>query len=153
MSAMASQITSLTIVYSCFYSGADQRKPQSSASLAFVRGFHRWPVNSPHKGPITQKMFPFDDVIMKLADILRKTFRLAISWGKNCFLWLKFYWSLLLRVQLTNQHGLGQWLIGTEQATMKKQSIDRWLVACSVPSHHLNQCWLFGNRTTVKSLI
>ena len=46
------------------YSGADQRKHQSSASLAFVRGIHRWPVNSPHEGPVTQKMFPFDDVIM-----------------------------------------------------------------------------------------
>ena len=48
MSAMASQITSLTIVYSRVYSGADQRKHQSSASLAIVRGTHRWPVNSPH---------------------------------------------------------------------------------------------------------
>ena len=46
------------------YSGADQRKHQSSASLAFVRGIHRWPVNSPHKWPVTRKMFPFDDVIM-----------------------------------------------------------------------------------------
>ena len=64
MGAMASQFTSLTIVYSTVYSGADQRKHQSSASLAFVRGIHRWPVNSPHKGPVTRKMFPFDDVIM-----------------------------------------------------------------------------------------
>ena len=44
MRAMASQITSFTIVYSTVYSGADQRKHQSSASLAFVRGIHRWPV-------------------------------------------------------------------------------------------------------------
>ena len=64
MNAMASQITSLTIVYSTVYSGADQRKHQSSVSLAFVRGIPRWPVNSPHKGPVTRKMFPFDDVIM-----------------------------------------------------------------------------------------
>ena len=61
MGAMASQITSLTIVYSIVYSGAGQRKHQSSASLAFVQGIHRWPVNSPHKGPVTRKMFPFDD--------------------------------------------------------------------------------------------
>ena len=66
MSAMASQITSLTIVYSIVYSGADQRKHRSSASLAFVRGVHQWPVNSPHEGPVTRKMFPFDDVIMNL---------------------------------------------------------------------------------------
>ena len=64
MGKMASQITSLTIVYSTVYSGADQRKHQSSASLAFVRGIQRWPVNSPHKWPVTRKMFPFDDVIM-----------------------------------------------------------------------------------------
>ena len=64
MSLMASQITSLTIVYSTVYSGADQRKHHSSESLAFVRGIHRGPVNSPHKWPVTRKMFPFDDVIM-----------------------------------------------------------------------------------------
>ena len=68
MGAMASQITILTIVYSAVYSGVDQTKFQSSASLAFVRGIHRWPVNSPHKVPVTRKMFPFDDVIMKKLD-------------------------------------------------------------------------------------
>ena len=64
MSAIASQITSLMIVYSTVCSDADQRKHQSSASLAFVRGIHWQPVNSPHKWPVTRKMFPFDDVIM-----------------------------------------------------------------------------------------
>ena len=65
MGAMASQITSLTIVYSPVYSGADQRKHQSPTSLAFVRGIHRWPTGEfPHKWPVTRKMFPFDDVIM-----------------------------------------------------------------------------------------
>ena len=64
MGAMASQITSLTIVYWIVYSDADQRKYQSPASLVFVLGIHRGPVNSPHKWPVTRKMFPFDDVIM-----------------------------------------------------------------------------------------
>ena len=64
MGPMASQITRLTIVYSTVYSGANQRKRQSSMSLAFVRGIHRRPMNSTHKGPVTRKMFPFDDVIM-----------------------------------------------------------------------------------------
>ena len=64
MGAMVSQITSLTIVYSAVYSGEDQWKHRSSASLAFVRGIHRWPVNFSHKGPATRKMFPFDDTIM-----------------------------------------------------------------------------------------
>ena len=69
MDAIASQITSLTIVYSTVYSGTDQRKNQSSASLAFVWGIHRGPVNSPHKWPVTRKMFPFDDVIMTPIDL------------------------------------------------------------------------------------
>ena len=64
MGSMASQFTSLTIVYSTVYLGTDQRKHQSCAQLAFVRGIHRGPVNSPHKWPVTRKMFPFDDVIM-----------------------------------------------------------------------------------------
>ena len=57
MSTMASQITSLAIVYSSVYSGSDQRKHQISASLALVRGIHRSPVNSPHKGQWRGKYF------------------------------------------------------------------------------------------------
>ena len=64
MGTIASQITSLTIVYSTVYSDADQRKHQISASLAFVWGIHRRPVNSLHKWRVTRKMLPFDDVIM-----------------------------------------------------------------------------------------
>ena len=64
MGTMASQITSLTIIYSTINWGTDQRKHQSSSSLAFVRGIHWWTVNALHKGPVTRNMFPFDDVIM-----------------------------------------------------------------------------------------
>ena len=64
MTMLASQITSLTVVYSIVYSDVNQRKHQSSASLAFVREIHRRPVNFPHKWPVTRKMFPFDDVII-----------------------------------------------------------------------------------------
>ena len=64
MGTIASQITSLTIVYSTVDSDGDQH--QSPASLAFVRRIHRGPVNSPHKWPVTQKMFPFDDDIMSV---------------------------------------------------------------------------------------
>ena len=59
MRAMASQITSHTIVYSTICSGSDQRKHQSSASLAFVWGIHRWPVKFPHKWSVTRKCFQF----------------------------------------------------------------------------------------------
>ena len=64
MSAMASQITGVLIVCSIACSGAD-KKNQTSASPAFVNEIHRWPLDSPHKGPITRKMFPFDDVVME----------------------------------------------------------------------------------------
>ena len=69
MSVMASQITGISIDCSTVCSGADRRKLQSSASLDFVRGIHRsgihrWPVDSPHKGLVMRKMFPFDDIIM-----------------------------------------------------------------------------------------
>ena len=64
MSAMAFRITDVLIVCSAVCSVANQRKHQSSASLAIVRGMHRWPVGSPHKGPVARKMFLFDDVIM-----------------------------------------------------------------------------------------
>ena len=66
MSLMAPQITSISTVCSTVSSGTHQRKHQSHVSLAFVRGIHRWPVDSPHKGPITRKMLPFGDVIMIL---------------------------------------------------------------------------------------
>ena len=72
MDAITSAITSITIVYSTVYSDADQRKHQSSASLAFVWGIHRGLVNSPHKWPVTRKMFPFDDVIMIQATCFKK---------------------------------------------------------------------------------
>ena len=86
---VTNQITRLTIVYSTVYSGADQRKHQSSVSLAFVRGLHRWPVNSPPKWPVTmvtRDMFPFDDVIMAWVrvyaynvDIMPQTVRITFE--------------------------------------------------------------------------
>ena len=79
MGAITSQITSLPIVYSIVYSDADQRKHQSSASLAFVRGIHRGPVNFPHKWPVTRKMFPFDDVIMWLIASARLCTQFLVS--------------------------------------------------------------------------
>ena len=65
MGTMARQVTSLTIDFSTVYSGADQRKHQSSALLAFLRGIHQWLGNSPHKWPVMRKIFPFDDVIVQ----------------------------------------------------------------------------------------
>ena len=104
MSAVASQITSLTIVYLTVYSGADKKKTSKLRVTGFVRGINRWPVNSPHKGPVTRKMFPFDDVIMQqnihrasVAELWRfiyywheqavKTIELAVIWDTMMFMW------------------------------------------------------------------
>ena len=87
MGMMASQITSLMIVYSTIYSGTDQREHQSSMSLAFVRGIHRWPVNSLHKGPVTQKMFPFVDIIMhKVKHSFPKCRKICFQWS-DAWIW------------------------------------------------------------------
>ena len=67
MSAMASQITGVSIVCPTVCFSTDQRKHQSFASLAFMRGIHRWSVDSPHEGLVTRKMLPFDDVIVSTA--------------------------------------------------------------------------------------
>ena len=83
MGAIASQITSFRIVCSTVYSDADQRKHQSSASLAFVRGIHRRPVNFPHKWPVTRKMFPFDDVIMQYRKLVWNVPYLHGMWLKG----------------------------------------------------------------------
>ena len=99
MGATASEITGVTIVNSAVCSSADHRKHQISASLAFVRGIHRSPVNSPHKGPVTRKMFPFDDVI-----ILIFTYMWHMS--KYLYVWLyadvrKFCLSRSLSLKIT----------------------------------------------------
>ena len=83
MGAMESQITSLTSFYSTVYSGTDQRKHQSSASLAFVLGIHRWPMNSPYKGPVTRKMFPFDDAIMRVFGVWLWLNSLLLHWYRG----------------------------------------------------------------------
>ena len=80
MSAMASQTTGVSIICSTVCSGADQRKHQSSASLAFVRRLHRWPMDSHHKGPVMRKMFPFDDVIMEMLSAKRWSKLITMSW-------------------------------------------------------------------------
>ena len=83
MSAMASKVTSISIVYPTVCSRADQRKHQRYASLAFVRGIHWWPVNTLHKGPVMWKMFLFDDVIM------RKIYCLQYLWTEISLIWVQ----------------------------------------------------------------
>ena len=87
MNAMTSQITGVSIVCLTVGSGADQRKHQNSASLAFMRGIHRWPVDSPHERPVTWKMFPFDEDSMWLeneAAIYSRYFRWVLVCDVLC---------------------------------------------------------------------
>ena len=101
MSAMTSQIIILTIVYSRVYSGADQRKHQSSASLAFVRGIYQWPMNSTRKGPVTREMFPFDDVIMAMHGISLFYGKLQFFFPLMCFgVTLQAFYHILLSISL-----------------------------------------------------
>ena len=81
MNAMASRITGVSTVCPTVCSGADQRKHQSPASLAFVRGIYRWPMVSPHKEPVKQKKLPFDHVIliMTTSQILWPILTLAVQ--------------------------------------------------------------------------
>ena len=91
-SVMASQITGASTVYLAVCSGAVQTKHQSSASLAFVWGIHRWPVNSTHKGPVTWEMFPCDDVIMvvcKMVALLCRPQCVTPNADRAQFYWLK----------------------------------------------------------------
>ena len=79
--------------YNCLpcYWGADQRKHQSSASLAYVRGIHRWSVDSPHKGPVTRKSFTFDDVIM--AEVEVRAYIMNSKWRFNLLLLFTNFWK------------------------------------------------------------
>ena len=85
MSVILSQTTGVSMVYWTVCSGADQRKHHSSASLALTRGNHRWPVNSPHKDPVTRKMFSFDDFIMVVPSKPLPLFPYTISAESSSF--------------------------------------------------------------------
>ena len=101
MTAMPPQITSVSIVCATVCSGGDQRKYQNSASLAFVRGIHRWLVNSLPKGPVTWKMFPFDDTIMSIMHFLNMIYiciwliARSLLWSIYCFnVYIFWIWEI-----------------------------------------------------------
>ena len=99
MGAMASRIANITIVYLTVYTCVVERNHQSSASLAFVRGIHRWPVNSPHQGPVTRKMFSIDDVIMTTHDTVCEFYE------GNCTSYSQPRYLLLRNVDRSNPPG------------------------------------------------
>ena len=105
MSAMASRIAGFSIVFLTFCPGADQRKHQSSATLASVKGIHRWPMNSPHKGPVARKIFPFDDVIIIDHERAKHFFAQVYL----CYVLLWFDFEMVGCTKITYGHFTGNW--------------------------------------------
>ena len=90
MGTIASKITSFTIVYSTVYSDADQRKYQSSASLAFVQG------NSPEAGEFPAQMASYEENVSiwwRLHVLSRLTFNLKTH---SCLWWI--FWPMTIYV-------------------------------------------------------
>ena len=99
---------SLTFTYLTVYLGAD-KKHERSASLALVPGIHRWPVNSPHKRPVTRKIFPFDDAIMHwisltIIDCVTKIVYHHVN------LWWWGYYVIATITGMVNFHCIHLWL-------------------------------------------
>ena len=126
---MASQINGVSIVCATVGLVADQRK-QRSASLAFVHGIHRWPVNSPHKMPITRKMFPFDDVIMLAILLSHIINKIDIQTPGT--------WPIRIHAFVTEK----TWAPAQFLLLELGQQWYWFLNVPTVPSHYLNQCWL-----------
>ena len=99
ISAMVSQISSITIVYSTVYS---RRRSKEISKLKALRHWplwgeiHRWPVNFPHKGPVTRKKFPFDDVIMHACIVSTCILGCVCDWIGNT---TKFYGNFCIDIQ------------------------------------------------------
>ena len=146
MGAMASKITDVSIVCSSGCSWADQRKHQSSASLAFVRGIQRWPMNSLHKGPVTRKMFRFGGFIRHI-DTATKWPPLSDDISKlsfffvNCFAFIQFPMKFASNVPVNNKPALGQIMYwhGTGESHYLKQL---WL-------NLLTYIWVTGPRIVI----
>ena len=99
----------LLVISLTVYSGAGQRKHQNSASLAFVREIHRWPVNSSHKWPVTRKMLPFDDVIMGQMG--------KSSERRKSAMWFQIY--AFCNIWSTTRSRFGRTMWPTHQSTIK----------------------------------
>ena len=115
MGRVASQITSLTIVYTIVYSDADHSKHQNSVSLVFVLRIHRGPVNSPHKWPVTRKMLPFDDVIMNPSDRRYVLSPVNLAYARSIFqkrFNANFTWKQCWFVSLIFSTGWWDWVPG-----------------------------------------
>ena len=159
MGAIASQITSLTIIYSTVYSDADQRKHQSSAPLAFVRWIHWGTVNSPHKWPVTRKI-PFDDVIMAMRIIQLSTWVLYFLWytlqRRLAQISLKRHWnSAAVLLRLGWIPWTGRWSpVNHGKLSEPDSLLLNWVLSCHRPSNNgirKLMKWIWGGGTKLNS--
>ena len=136
MSALVAQITGVSVVCKTVCSGADQRKHQSTASLAIVKGIHRWPVDSPHKGPVTAEKVSIrwrhhDEIIYNkyIVDIMNsddtgvnepivKCSRLAV---------IQFMSFIFFQLQISPTQTLKQRRFMVKITRRQKQSATAWL--------------------------
>ena len=152
MSAMASQTTGVSIVYSTFGSGVDQRKHQSSASLALVRGIHGWPVNFPYRGPVTQKCFHlmtsschFDEI--SLTGCTRRHFDNFLWWHWWRFVKMIYISVLKMSPELCKYYGY--WCpCPLRRQTISRYTIHHKIYACS----YLVGCLHLPGMETLSSL-
>ena len=140
MGTISSQTTSLMIVYSTVYSDADERKHQSSTSLAFVRGIHQGPVNSPHKWPVRPKMFPFDDVIMDPEGAVT----MMILWHGNAFCITVILWG-----EPNNDHGFPSQGASNAELWSKPQQAVEQTVELSMIWDALMVMWHYSNAMVI----
>ena len=134
MGTIAYQITGLTTVYSTVYSDADQRKYQGSASLAFVRGIHRRPVNSPHKWPVLWKMFPFDDVIVYM--IISRRVKLE-NWTRVYHYVVKYMYNLYEIIECAYIISINDWLSTITDPLQVINPSCYCLIRCRIPDKQL----------------
>ena len=159
LSAMAYQITSLTIVWWTVYSDADQRKYQSTASLAFVRGTHRWPVNFPRKGRATGICFHLMTSSLSLCAIsvwksdrkCKYIFMFPIissarheltQWGRDKMAanFLTTFSYAISWIQIYKVRLIFHWsLFSRDQLSTFQHWLKKWLGAGMTTSHPLNQ--------------
>ena len=131
LSAMASQITSLTIACSTVYSSADQRKHQTSASLTFVWGIHRWPANSPHKGPVTRNMFPFDDVII-----------IHVDRNSSHRFWMLSRDISKLCNRIDDQNSIQKMWLSLQRVSVKIDSLSVCIITYKLHQYKTNMKWI-----------
>ena len=114
---------------------SDQRKHQSSVSLAFVWGIHRWAVNSPHKWPVMRKMFSFNDVIMACRDCIHTN---SVNICSGSALHVRFWSFIWINHKLSSirsqQHNLVKYYLTFNFSIVKtyfKISSTKFLLFCT----------------------